>query len=93
MLERIFIEHPKSTGNPQDYFTHRDNAIRESSKLIIAGIVGVIHGLVPCISPFYSSTQVIKSFKGLVDSRRHKEELKKEGMGNYLYSRYFGDNI
>ena len=38
-------------------------------------LVGIIHGLVPCLFPFSTSSFIIRSFKKLVESRRHREEL------------------
>lgn len=74
----IWTDHPADTENPQTYWQHGKFAIKNSLKLIWAGIAGVIHGIFPFWFKFYTSTMVIKSFKGLVESKRHKEELRRE---------------
>ena len=38
-------------------------------------MAGVIHGLFPCLFPFSTSSYLIRSFKKLIESERHKEEL------------------
>lgn len=77
-MKNIFTDHPGQTENPQTYWQHGKFAIANSCKLIWAGIAGVIHGVFPWWFPFYTSTMVIKSFKKLVESKRHKDELKRE---------------
>lgn len=78
MNKNIFTDHPSQTENPQTYWQHGIFAIANSVKLIWAGIAGIIHGIFPWMFPFYTSTMVIKSFKKLVESKRHKEELRRE---------------
>ena len=40
-------------------------------------ILGVIHGILPITFTFSTSSFIIKSFAALVNSERHKEELRK----------------
>ena len=72
-------------NNPQTYFSHAWFAIKNSSILILAGIVGLIHGVFPFILPFYTSTTLIKSFKKLVDSNRHRKELNQVMPTGYVF--------
>ena len=61
--------------NPQSYYSHCIFSIKNSSILILGGVLGVIHGLFPFLFQFNTSTIVVQSFKKLVDSNRHKKEL------------------
>ena len=74
---KMFQEHPKSGDNPQGYCEHGSFSIWNSSKLIFFGLLGIIHGILPCIFKFSTSSAVIRSFRTLVLSRRHGEELRK----------------
>jgi hypothetical protein len=73
-----FTDHPAETANPQTYLQHAKFASGNSFKLIWAGIAGVIHAIYPPLFPFYTSTRVIRSFKKLVESGRHNDELLRE---------------
>ena len=75
LWHRIFLEHPYSTDNPQGYWSHGIFSIVNSFKGLWYMVAGVIHGLLPCLFPFSTSSYLIRSFKKLVDSNRHKEEL------------------
>ena len=74
-MKNPFTAHPSETENPQSYWNHGIFAFWNSMILIYAGILGVIHAVFPWWFPFATSTILIKSFKKLVDSKRHKEEL------------------
>jgi len=78
-----FTKHPRDTENPQGYWKHGIFALINSLILIYAGLIGIIHAVLPFLFPFTTSTIVIRSFKKLVASRRHKAELKREGMEKY----------
>ena len=71
----IFTEHPNQTKNPQSYCKHGLFAIINSFHLIVGGFAGIIHGLCPKLFPFYTSSLVIKSFKKVIDSERHNNEI------------------
>ena len=74
----IWTDHPRATDNPQGYWAHAAFAGRNSLIIIFAGLVGLIHAAFPFLFPFFTSTVVIRSFKKLVDSRRHEPELRRE---------------
>ena len=74
-IYRIFVKHPRSTHNPQSYWAHGAFSIFNSTRGLWYMLVGIIHGIVPCLFPFSTSSFIIRSFKKLVESRRHREEL------------------
>ena len=76
-IYRIFIEHPRSTYNPQSYWVHGAFSIFNSTRGLWYMLVGIIHGLVPCLFPFSTSSFIIRSFKKLVESHRHRDELQR----------------
>ncbi len=83
----IWTDHPRSTDNPQGYWTHLIFAGRNSLIIILAGMVGLIHAAFPFLFPFYTSTVIIRSFKKLVNSKRHEPELSREfGFGSFLFT-------
>ena len=79
-----FTKHPGETENPQGYWKHGIFAFINSLILIYAGLIGIVHAIFPFLFPFATSTIVIRSFKKLVSSQRHKKELRREGMREYL---------
>ncbi len=83
-----FTKHPNDTENPQGYWKHGLFALVNSTILIYAGIIGIIHAVFPFIFQFNTSTIVIQSFKKLVGSRRHKVELRRELPKDMLNSKY-----
>ena len=81
MIKKIkgwFVDHPSETENPQTYWKHGLFAGMNSLKLIWGGIAGVCHAIFPPLFPFYTSTMLIRSFKKLVNSKRHIDELNRE---------------
>ena len=76
-MKNPFTDHPNNTENPQTYFEHGRFAFANSLILVFAGLIGMIHAIFPFLFPFATSTIVIKSFKKLVASGRHKAELEK----------------
>jgi len=88
MFERYYTksakEHLNVPENPQSYIQHGTFAMVNSSILILAGILGVIHAIIPNLFPFTTSEIVVKSFKKLVDSKRHTPELRKHMPSGYL---------
>jgi len=76
IIYKIFLEHPNSTDNPQGYWAHGIFSGTNSIKLIGFGLLGVIHGIIPCVFKFSTSSYVIRSFVILVRSKRHKKEIK-----------------
>ena len=73
---KIFLEHPHSTDNPQSYWSHALFSIKNSLKGLWYMDAGILHGLIPYFFPFSTSSYLIRSFKTLVKSERHKDELR-----------------
>ena len=74
-MKKHFTKHPNSTSNPQSYCKHGIFTIYNSFNLILAGGIGIIHGVFPFIFQFYTSSVVIKSFKKILESNRHNNEV------------------
>jgi len=74
---RIFLKHPKSTTHPQGYWTHGMFSVVNSIKLVWYALLGIVHGVIPCLFPFNTSSAIIRSFVKLVRSERHKKELER----------------
>ena len=70
-----FNDHPNQTKNPQSYCKHAYFAIYNSFYLMFAGFIGMFHGVFPFCFPFYTSTVVVQSFKKLLESQRHNNEV------------------
>ena len=77
ILNKIFFEHSNSTNNPQGYWTHGSFSVGNSIKGMFAMIAGIIHGIIPILFPFTTSSWIIRSFVKLVNSDRHIEEIEK----------------
>lgn len=45
MIARLFVKHPKTVG--ESYLEHRGQAFGFGTKMIVAGIACLLHGLVP----------------------------------------------
>jgi len=73
---KMFLEHPQSTDNPQGYWCHGFFSVVNSLKGIWYMILGVIHGILPIVFTFSTSSFIIRSFVKLVMAERHREELK-----------------
>ena len=74
-ISNIFTEHPRQTQNPQSYCKHGIFAIYNSFWLLTGGFAGIIHGIYPRLFPFYTSRLVIQSFKKVLESGRHNNEI------------------
>lgn len=68
-------QHLAATGRPVTYVQHLSNAARGSARLVWAGLAGLVHAAAPCCCPFYTSTQVVRLFRGLLESGRHNNEI------------------
>jgi hypothetical protein len=84
----FLTDHIRDTENPQTYWQHGKFAFKNSSIVAWAGILGMIHAVFPWWFKFHTSTAVIKSFKKLVDSRRHLKELNTIMPEGYLESKH-----
>jgi hypothetical protein len=87
-MKNIFTDHPRDTENPQGYWQHGKFGFINSCKMILAGILGIIHAVFPWWFKFSTSSAIIKSFKTLVDSRRHLDELNQIMPKNYLNKKH-----
>jgi len=74
-MGNIFTDHARDTDKPQTYWQHGSFAFRNSLNITLAGIAGMIHAVFPFWFKFTTSTAVIRSFKKLCDSGRHKAEM------------------
>ncbi len=74
----LFLQHPAETAYPQGYWDHWRVAFRGSLGLVLAGLVGIVHAFVPAVAPFYTSTRVIRCYRGLLMSGRHQAEIQRE---------------
>ena len=81
-------DHLENNENPQSYFTHCRFACINSAILIYAGIIGVIHAFLPFLFKFTTSSIVVKSMKNLLDSKRHKKELREIMPNGYLLNKF-----
>ncbi len=52
----LFVDHPKAVG--ETYLAHMGVSWRFSSKLLVAGLAGMVHGLVPGLFERTASTAV-----------------------------------
>lgn len=91
-MKNPFTAHPGDTENPQGYWEHGKFALAASFKLQLGVIAGVIHAVFPWWFKFTTSTIVIKSFKSLVDSKRHKAELREEMPTGYIMRNHLTRN-
>lgn len=87
----FLTDHIRDTENPQTYWQHFRVAFVNSSKLLWASIQGIVHAFFPWWFPFETSTQVIKSFKILIDTKRHKAELREHLGESYVLPEHLED--
>lgn len=67
--------HLAATRRPATYCAHLANAATGSLGLLWAGLAGLLHAAAPCCLPFYTSTRVVRAFRGLIESGRHDNEI------------------
>ena len=75
IVDYLFLEHPHSTKNPQTYWAHGAFSISNSVMLIFFALLGIVHGIVPRLFPFSTSSAIIRSFGKLGVSDRHEDEI------------------
>jgi len=90
-MSNIFTDHIRDTENPQTYWQHWNVAFFNSFNVFWAGFQGIIHAFCPWWYPFETSTQIIKSFKILADTRRHKAEFRAIIPKGYLLDKHILD--
>ena len=78
-LRNLFTEHPNSTENPQGYWEHCLFSFTNSVTLLWFCLLGIVHSIFPFVFKFSTSSAIIRSFRELVLSERHKLELAKNG--------------
>jgi len=89
---QVSRDHLKNNGmGGQTYLEHAAFAITNSFILIVAGIKGVIHGVFPFLFPFSTSRRVILSFVSLIQSGRHKQELRELVPTDFIYKKHLED--
>ena len=82
-------EHLYNMGeNPQSYYSHCMFSVKNSLILIFGGVLGVIHGVLPFLFPYHTSSILVHSFRKLVDSKRHKHELREILPEGYLLKKH-----
>jgi hypothetical protein len=80
--------HVRETDEPQTYLEHGKFALVNSSLLIWAGLLGILHAVCPWWFKFYTSEIVVKSFRKLCDSHRHKDELNRLMPEGYVLKKH-----
>jgi len=76
-LLRLFTSHVRDTDNPQTYWCHGRDAFMNSLKLLWCCALGLVHAIFPFWFKFTTSSAVIRAFKIIVDSKRHRREIQK----------------
>ncbi len=76
----FLTDHLRETDTPQTYFGHGKFALTRSLRLIVAGVVGIIHAIFPWWFTFYTSEQIVKTFVEVAKSGRHDDLLDKYGI-------------
>jgi len=84
----FLTDHIKDTESPQTYWQHFNVAFFNSFNLLTASIKGIIHAIFPWWYPFDTSTQIVKSFKILVDTGRHKSEFQEHLGDGYILDKH-----
>jgi hypothetical protein len=69
LLERAFIEHPRSLG--EGYWQHQQRAFGFGTQMIVGGIACVIHALIPGLFERTASMTVVR----LTESMRATHRL------------------
>lgn len=87
-IKNFSTPHTVDTATPQTYWEHGMFAAKNSFLVAVGGLAGLIHAVIPGVFKFTTSTIVIKSFKKLVDSRRHHDELN-EFLPGYLKDEHY----
>ncbi len=77
----FMTDHIRGTDRPQTYIQHGKFAMFYSVRLIVAGIVGIVHAIFPWWFKFYTAEQIIKSYVGVSQSGRHDDLLEKYSLG------------
>jgi hypothetical protein len=68
MIARLFTEHPRSVG--ESYWQHMDSAMRFGSRMVLAGLACMLHGVFPFLFVKTGSNAVRTLHDRMVVSRR-----------------------
>lgn len=76
----FLTNHIRDTDKPQTYFEHGKFAAFYSARLIVAGVIGIIHAIFPWWFKFYTAEQIIKTYVEVKASGRHDDLIVKYGL-------------
>lgn len=76
-MPNTFTDHPGQTAEPLSYRQHSAFAIRQSVRLIFAGVQGIIHGIFPWMFRVRTAEHVIKTAAMLERTGRHTDLIEK----------------
>ena len=68
MWSKAFLDHPHSVG--EGYWAHQRVAFGFAGKLLAAGVICLVHGLVPCLFETTGSREVTRLHERMVTHRR-----------------------
>jgi hypothetical protein len=68
MFNRLFLDHPRSVG--ETYFEHLAAATRFGSRMVVAGVACLLHGIFPFLFVKTGSTTVRSLHDTMVVNRR-----------------------
>jgi Family of unknown function (DUF6356) len=68
LLDRAFLEHPRSLG--ESYWQHQQRAMTFGVTMILAGIACAIHALIPVLFEHSASTAVVRLHERMRTTRR-----------------------
>jgi len=89
---KVSKDHLNNSGmGGQTYLEHCVFATSNSFLLLIAALKGIIHGVFPFLFPFSTSRRVILSFVSLIQSGRHKQELRELVPTDFIYKKHLED--
>jgi len=76
-LSSLSTRHTRFAAHPQTYWLHAWIAIKYSTILAFGAMCGLIHGILPWLFPFTTSTIIFKSARALMMmSARHDDEVR-----------------
>ena len=70
VLRKVFLDHPASVN--ETYLEHLGSASSFGTRMIIAGLACLIHGLIPCWFERTGSTQIVRLHERMVVNRARK---------------------
>ncbi len=77
MWSRTFLDHPHSIG--EGYWAHQRVAFSFAFSLMAAGVICLIHGLVPCLFESTASRAVTRLHGSMVTHRRRTPRVAEDG--------------